>query len=114
MVQRCDALVVGGGPGGSSCAWRLREAGLDVIVVDAATFPRDKVCAGWITPQVVSALRLDTLAYATGRTWQPFTGFRVGLIESEVEVRVDYSEPISFGIRRCNRRRSEEHTLNSS
>ena len=101
MVQRCDALVVGGGPGGSSCAWRLREAGLDVIVVDAATFPRDKVCAGWITPQVVSALRLDTLAYATGRTWQPFTGFRVGLIESEVEVRVDYSEPISFGIRRC-------------
>jgi geranylgeranyl reductase family protein len=100
MIQ-CDALIVGGGPAGSSCAWRLHEAGLDVIVVDASTFPRDKVCAGWITPQVVAAIRLDTLAYASGRTWQPFTGFRVGLIGNDAETRVEYGEPVSFGIRRC-------------
>ena len=100
-MMRCDALVVGGGPAGSSCAWRLREAGLDVIVVDASAFPRDKVCAGWITPQVVTSLRLDTRAYASGRTWQPFTGFRVGLVDRDVDVSVEYGEPVSFGIRRC-------------
>ena len=54
----CDVLVIGGGPAGSTCAWKLREAGLDVIVMDRATFPRDKVCGGWITPQVIADLRL--------------------------------------------------------
>ena len=51
-MERCDVLVVGGGPAGSSCARALHDAGLDVIVLDRAVFPRDKVCAGWITPQV--------------------------------------------------------------
>ena len=63
-MATCDVLIVGGGPAGSACAWRLRQAGLDVMVADASTFPRDKVCAGWITPQAVTALRLDTEAYA--------------------------------------------------
>src|SRR5216684_1419287 len=97
----CDALIVGGGPAGSTCAWQLRRAGLDVMVVDAATFPRDKVCAGWITPQVVTALRFDTEAYAGRRTCQPITGFRVGLIGGRGETAVAYDRPISFGIRRC-------------
>jgi len=97
----CDALVVGGGPAGSTCAWRLRQAGLDAMVVDRATFPRDKVCAGWITPQVVTALRLDTQTYARGRTFQPITGFRVGLIGGRGETGVAYDHPVSFGIRRC-------------
>jgi menaquinone-9 beta-reductase len=100
-VVTCDALIVGGGPAGSTCAWQLRQAGLDVMVVDAATFPRDKVCAGWITPQVVTALGLDTQAYARGRTFQPITGFRVGLIDGHSETAVAYDRPVSFGIRRC-------------
>ena len=100
-MATCDVLIVGGGPAGSACAWRLRQAGLDVIVADASTFPRDKVCAGWITPQVVTALRLDTRAYADGRTFQPFTGFRVGLIGGRDTTRVAYDRPVSFGIRRC-------------
>jgi flavin-dependent dehydrogenase len=100
-MASCDVLIVGGGPAGSACAWRLRRAGLDVMVADAATFPRDKVCAGWITPQAVTALRLDTHAYANGRTFQPFTGFRVGLIGAGGATRVAYDRPVSFGIRRC-------------
>ncbi len=51
--DRCDVLVVGGGPAGSSCAFGLRDAGLDVVVVDRAHFPRDKVCAGWVTTQII-------------------------------------------------------------
>ena len=76
----CDVVIVGGGPAGSACAWKLRQAGLDVVVIDSANFPRDKVCAGWITPQVIDDLRLDVDDYRAGRTFQPITGFRVGLI----------------------------------
>ena len=31
-MRRTDAIVVGGGPAGSTCAWKLRQAGLDVLV----------------------------------------------------------------------------------
>src|SRR6202521_317133 len=100
-MDTCDALIVGGGPAGSTCAWKLRQAGLDVMVVDAAVFPRDKVCAGWITPQVVTELGLDTEEYRQGRTFQPITGFRVGVIGGGKDVETAYGRPISFGIRRC-------------
>ena len=47
--ERTDVLVVGGGPSGSSCAWELRRRGLDVVVLDRQSFPRDKVFpGGWI------------------------------------------------------------------
>src|ERR1700709_181771 len=100
-MASCDVLIVGGGPAGSACGGPLRPGRPDVIVGDAATFPRDKVCAGWITPQAVTALRLDTQDYARGRTFQPFTGFRVGLIDGRDTTRIAYDRPASFGIRRC-------------
>src|SRR5262249_40406543 len=77
-------------------------AGVDVIVMDRAVFPRDKVCAGWITPQVVGELRIDVDDYrCSRRTFQPITGFRTGLIGGSHEVETQYGRPISFGIRRC-------------
>ncbi|MFC1796709.1 NAD(P)/FAD-dependent oxidoreductase [Pseudomonadota bacterium] len=54
-----DAIVVGGGPAGSTCAWKLRKAGLDVVVLDRARFPRTKLCAGWVTPRALADLELD-------------------------------------------------------
>lgn len=54
-----DAIVVGGGPAGSTCAWKLREAGLDVLVLDRQDFPRTKLCAGWVTPEALQDLELD-------------------------------------------------------
>jgi geranylgeranyl reductase family protein len=100
-MDTCDALIVGGGPAGSTCAWKLRQAGLDVVVIDVAAFPRDKVCAGWITPQVVTQLHLDTEQYRQGRTFQPITGFRVGVIGGGSQVETAYGRPVSYGIRRC-------------
>lgn len=100
-MTRCDVIVAGGGPAGSSCAWALRQADLDVIVVDRAVFPRDKVCAGWIPPQVLPALRVDPAEYRRGRTFQPFTAFRVGMIGDRRTTDVAYGEPVSYGIRRC-------------
>jgi flavin-dependent dehydrogenase len=93
-------LIVGGGPAGSTCAWTLRQAGADVAVIDKATFPRDKVCAGWITPQVIDDLRMDPDEYRAGRTFQPITGFRIGFIGTDHVVDVSYDRAVSFGIRR--------------
>src|SRR5204862_2424285 len=75
-----DAIIVGGGPAGSTCAWALRRAGLKVCVADRAVFPRDKVCAGWITPPVIDALELDVEEYRQGRVFQPITAFRTSVL----------------------------------
>jgi flavin-dependent dehydrogenase len=58
-MQSADAIIVGGGPAGSTCAWKLRDAGLDVLLLDRATFPRTKLCAGWVTPEAMQNLELD-------------------------------------------------------
>ena len=96
-----DVAIVGGGPAGSACAWKLRRAGLDVVVCDRAAFPRDKLCAGWITPQTATALELDLAEYAArGNTLQPISGFRLSQL-GDPDVRVVYGEPVSYSIRRC-------------
>src|SRR5262245_7616798 len=99
-MESCDVLIVGGGPAGSSCARRLRDAGLDVLIRDRASFPRDKPCAGWLTPGVIETLGLDVREYAAGRTLQTFTGFWTGRIDGRA-VLTRYERPVSFGIRRC-------------
>jgi geranylgeranyl reductase family protein len=99
-VPRPDAVVVGGGPAGSSCAAALGQAGMDVLVMDRASFPRDKPCAGWVTPPVFEALGLEPGVYGRERTLQPIFGFRTGVMGADgVETR--YREPVSYGIRRC-------------
>ena len=99
-MHSCDVLIVGGGPAGSSCAWGLRSSGLHVVILDKATFPRNKVCGGWITPCVLQALEIDSGQYAISRTMQPIRGFRVSSMGGQ-EVRIPYDHIISYGIRRC-------------
>jgi len=100
MNRQCEVLVVGGGPGGSTCAARLAQAGVDVLVIDRKTFPRDKICAGWVTPQVFDVLGLDPADYGRDHVCQPITGFRTGLIGRD-EIGTDYGRVVSYGIRRC-------------
>ena len=61
-----ECIVVGGGPAGSTCAWKLKQAGLDVIIIDKQKFPRLKLCAGWITPKVLRDLEIDSGSYPLG------------------------------------------------
>jgi flavin-dependent dehydrogenase len=94
-----DVLIVGGGPAGSSCAWALRHSGLRVAILDKQVFPRDKICGGWITPDVLTDLEIDPAQYAQKLVLQPIQGFLVGSIgSSPVETR--FSAPVSYGIRR--------------
>lgn len=99
-MEGCDVLIVGGGPAGSACAQRLRRHGLDVLVLDRSRFPRDKVCAGWITPAVVDALALDVEDYTRHRVLQPIGGFRTGRIGGR-SMENRYGAVVSYGIRRC-------------
>jgi flavin-dependent dehydrogenase len=68
VKRRTEVLIVGGGPAGAACAWRLRQEGVECLVLERRRFPRVKPCAGWITPQVVRDLALDPAAYPGGFT----------------------------------------------
>ncbi len=98
-METCDVLIVGGGPSGSSCAWKLRQSGLSVVVLDKAQFPRHKVCAGWITPPVLNELQIDVADYQQQAVIQPITRFLTGMLGSR-EVETTYGETVSYGIRR--------------
>ena len=51
-----DAIVVGAGPAGSTAAYRLAAAGASVLLLDRATFPRDKPCGGGVTGRAARLL----------------------------------------------------------
>jgi len=51
-----DVIVVGGGPAGASTAHALAREGVDVLLLDRAKFPRDKVCAEYLSPQAARIL----------------------------------------------------------
>ncbi|MCI0508210.1 MAG: NAD(P)/FAD-dependent oxidoreductase [Gammaproteobacteria bacterium] len=99
-METCDVLIVGGGPAGSSCAKRLTAAGKDVIVLDKSQFPRDKVCAGWITPAVAEALAIDLDDYRKGRVCQDIRAFYTGVMQGPY-LHHQYDHTVSYGIRRC-------------
>jgi len=100
ISQQFDLLIVGGGPAGSTLAWTLRDSGLNIAILDKRTFPRDKVCAGWVTPAVMQELEVDPDQYAREHTLEPIFSFRVSRLgQREIETR--YSEnAVSYSIRR--------------
>ena len=58
QTSTVDLAVVGAGPAGSAAAaWAARH-GHDVLLIDGATFPRDKTCGDGLTPRAVTELQL--------------------------------------------------------
>ncbi|WP_136661218.1 NAD(P)/FAD-dependent oxidoreductase [Nitratireductor sp. XY-223] len=62
-MRHADTIIIGGGPAGSTCAGRLVKAGREVLVIDKASFPRLKLCAGWITEKVMADLEFTEHDY---------------------------------------------------
>lgn len=103
MNNDFDIVIVGAGPAGSTLAWALEQqrSGKKVLIMDKQAFPRDKTCAGWVTPAVMEALAVDLDDYRQGRELQPIHRFSIGMMGQKA-VENDHGEaPISYGIRRC-------------
>ncbi len=95
-----DLIIVGGGPAGSTLAWALQSTGKRILLIDKATFPRDKDCAGWVTPAVFDALQIDPTDYGSNHALEPIRGFRIGMMGRRA-VENDHGETVSYGVRRA-------------
>jgi geranylgeranyl reductase family protein len=76
-AEEADVIVVGAGPAGSTTAFYLARAGLDVLLLDKATFPREKVCGDGLTPRAVKALAGMDVATDERDGWRPNKGLRI-------------------------------------
>ena len=73
-MKQVEVLIIGAGPAGSVCGSLLKQAGVECLLVDQATFPRDKVCGGGLT---VKAWRLlDMLLPGITYDYRPITRMR--------------------------------------
>ena len=73
-----QVIVVGGGPAGSSTAFFLARAGVDVLLLDRARFPRDKVCSEYMSPQASRILaEMDALCAVENAGAARLVGMRV-------------------------------------
>ena len=88
-----DVIVVGAGPAGSTTAYYLARAGLDVLMLEKAAFPRDKVCGDGLTPRAVRQLvRMGIDTSAPG--WIRNHGLRV--IGGGMRVEMPWPELASY------------------
>jgi menaquinone-9 beta-reductase len=72
-----DVIVVGAGPSGATTAYYLAQAGLAVLLLEKARFPREKVCGDGLTPRGVKALIAMGVDVGPGSGWLRNKGLRV-------------------------------------
>ena len=65
-MLEAEVIIVGAGPAGSACAWKLNQNGTQTVLLDKKAFPRRKQCAGWITPGVLKNLEVNRGEYPHG------------------------------------------------
>jgi geranylgeranyl reductase family protein len=72
-----NVIVVGAGPSGATTAYYLAQAGLDVLLLEKARFPREKVCGDGLTPRAVKALVAMGVDVGPDSGWLRNKGLRV-------------------------------------
>ncbi len=77
MKTEADVIVIGAGPGGAAAARYLATEGFDVIALEKAHYPREKVCGDGLTPRAVKELQLIGLPTPRDEGWIPNQGLRM-------------------------------------
>ena len=77
QADDADVIVVGAGPSGSTTAYYLAQAGLDVLLLEKSRFPREKVCGDGLTPRGVRALVAMGISVSEQDGWVRNKGLRV-------------------------------------
>jgi menaquinone-9 beta-reductase len=93
-ADSADVLVVGAGPAGSSTAFHLAQAGLDVLLLEKSIFPREKVCGDGLTPRAVKQLVTMGIPLDESDGWFPNKGLRI--IGGGVRLELDWPELASY------------------
>src|SRR5580693_5552676 len=76
-ADAADVIVVGAGPAGSTTAYYLAQAGIDVLLLEKSRFPREKVCGDGLTPRGVRALIAMGVGVSEQDGWVRNKGLRV-------------------------------------
>ena len=90
-MKETDVVIIGAGPAGSTCANLLKEADVDCVLVDAASFPREKLCGGGLTPKAWHLL--DQLMPDLKYDYQPIRKIKV-TVEHKPAVEVEAAEDL--------------------
>lgn len=77
IADDADVIIVGGGPAGSATAFYCAQAGLSVILLDKASFPRDKICGDGLTPRAVAEMARMGVEIKEEDGWIRNKGLRV-------------------------------------
>jgi geranylgeranyl reductase family protein len=77
LPSSCDVLVIGAGPAGSAAAMQLARAGVQVVLIDQRTFPRDKVCGDGLISDALGALTTLGLKDAVASEATPGSELRI-------------------------------------
>jgi geranylgeranyl reductase family protein len=89
-----DVIVVGAGPSGSTAAYYLAQAGLNVLLIEKSRFPRDKVCGDGLTPRAVKSLVAMGVDVSEEAGWLRNKGLRV--IGGGLRLELDWPELSSW------------------
>src|SRR6516225_3376435 len=109
-ADSADVIVVGAGPAGSTTAFHLAQAGLDVLLLEKSRFPRDKVCGDGLTPRAVKQLVGMGIPLNAEDGWFPNKGLRI--IGGGVRLKLDWPELASYpGYGMMRNRRGFDETL---
>ena len=76
-ADAADVIIVGAGPAGSTTAFYLAQAGIDVLMLEKSRFPREKVCGDGLTPRAVKALVGMGISVGEQDGWVRNKGLRV-------------------------------------